>query len=431
MEIVCLAPIGENDFRHLGSKRERMMESIWKGKAGDRCHRFSADPLLLGLALLLCAFPCVAQGSASPSSARQTAILLEQKGEDAGAASAWRAWLETHPSSAEAYAHLGVLAARQQDYKEAIADDRKALALHFAGSGLRLNLGLALFKDGQMLQAAQEFLPLYRASSATSPQRQRLAILLGMSYYGAGEYAKAAPFLQEAADRDRQNLTLRLALAHSYLWSKQDQKVLAVYREILALNPNSAEADMLAGEALDQLKDWTGAVEQFRAAIQADPTLPDVHFGLGYLFWSKHHYPEAIPEFEAELKLDPNDAEDLTYLGDCHVMLNQREVARPLLEKAIQLNPKNELAHLDLGAIDASAGQTEDALREFKLAESLAPNDVNVHWRLGRLYRASGQTAEAKAEFDKAKNITQAADAALVEKLYPREQKPATVPAAK
>ncbi|MGC9198879.1 MAG: tetratricopeptide repeat protein [Acidobacteriaceae bacterium] len=385
--------------------------------------------MLFGLALLLCAFPCAAQESAAPPTSRQRALLFEERGDDAGAESAWRDWLKAHPSSAEAYANLGVIAARQQHYTQAIADDRKALALHFPGSGLRLNLGLALFKDGQMQQAAQEFLPLIRVAAANSPERQRLAILLGMSYYGAGEYAKAAPFLQEAADRDPSNLPLRLALAHSYLWTRQDQKVLAVYREILVLNPNSAEADMLAGEALDQMKDWTGAVDQFRAAIQADPTLPDVHFGLGYLYWSKHRYPEAIPEFTAELKLDPNDAEDLSYLGDCHVKLSQFATARPILEKAIHIDPKDELAHLDLGAIDASTGQSKDALHELKLAESLAPNDVNVHWRLGRLYRAMGQTAEAKVEFDKTKNIVQAADTALVEKLSPREQK--SVPAVK
>ncbi len=406
-----------------------MIESVCNWKAACLRHDFPTGVLALCLALGLSIAARAAQSSAAPANPRQTALLLEQKGDDAGAESSWRSWLRAHPSSAEAYAHLGVLAARQQQYKDAIADDRKALALRFTGSGLRLNLGLALFKDGQMQEAAEEFLPLWKTTPAASPDHQRLTILLGMSYYGAGEYAKAAPCLEEAAGHDPKNLPLLLALAHSYLWSKQDQKVLDVYREILTLDANSAEADMLAGEALDELKDWNGAIEQFRAAIQANPSLPDVHFGLGYLFWSKHHYPEAIPEFEAERKLDPDDAEDLAYLGDCHFMLSQPEQARPLLEKASKIDPKIELAHLDLGAIEAGAGQTAEALREFKLAESLAPNDVNVHWRLGRLYRAAGQTAEAKAEFDIAKNITQAADAALVEKLYPRERKPAPAPA--
>jgi Flp pilus assembly protein TadD len=46
---------------------------------------------------------------------------------------------------------------------------------------------------------------------------------------------------------------------------------MAVYKEILALNADSAEADMLAGEALDEKGDDAGAIEQFRAAAKADP----------------------------------------------------------------------------------------------------------------------------------------------------------------
>jgi len=49
------------------------------------------------------------------------------------------------------------------------------------------------------------------------------------------------------------------------------------------LNAESAEADMLAGEAEDELLNPVGAIEQFRAAVKADPKEPDVHFGLGYL----------------------------------------------------------------------------------------------------------------------------------------------------
>ena len=57
---------------------------------------------------------------------------------------------------------------------------------------------------------------------------------------------------------------MRLTLAHSCLWSKQYDCVMEVYKEILALNAESAEADMLAGEALDEKGDDAGAIEQFR-----------------------------------------------------------------------------------------------------------------------------------------------------------------------
>ena len=54
---------------------------------------------------------------------------------------------------------------------------------------------------------------------------------------------------------------------------------------------------MLAGEALDELKDAAGAIQQFRAAVKADPREPEVHFGLGYLLWTQRHTPTHPPSF--------------------------------------------------------------------------------------------------------------------------------------
>jgi tetratricopeptide (TPR) repeat protein len=122
-----------------------------------------------------------------------------------------------------------------------------------------------------------------------------------MAHYGLAEYADAVPYLREAAAHDAQSLPLLLALAHSCLWSKQNQCVLDVYKEILALDPDSAAADMLAGEALDEMKDNEGSTKMFRAAVKANPKTPNAHFGLGYLLWTQRQYQEAVSEFQAEL----------------------------------------------------------------------------------------------------------------------------------
>jgi len=238
-----------------------------------------------------------------------------------------------------------------------------------------------------------------------------------MSHYGLKEYAAAVPFLKQATATDPQNLPFRLLLAHSCLWSKQYQCVLDVYREILALNAESAEADMLAGEALDEMQDHAGAIEQFRAAVKANPKEPNVHFGLGYLLWTQNQFEEAAKEFQAEADNVPNNAQALAYLADANLKLNRPETALPLLEKAIRISPRMAMPHLDLGILHADAGRTEEALRELQLATRLAPNDVKAHYRLARLLQTMGRTAEAKVEFDKTKTLTKAADDSLLMQL--------------
>ena len=386
---------------------------------------------LLGVVLAL-GMPAAGPGQtaqvADPQ--RQAALALEQQGKNAEAEAAWRAYSKDHASSPEAYAHLGLLESRQGHYKEAAPLYRKALNLGPDVPGLRLNLGLALFKSGDLKEAIQEFSIVLKAQ----PDNQQLNTLIGMAHYGLAEYGDAVPFLREAAAHDAQNLPLRLALAHSCLWSKQNQCVLDVYKEILALDPDSAAADMLAGEALDEMKDNEGSTRMFRAAVKANPKEPNAHFGLGYLLWTQKQYKEAASEFQAELVNDRNHLQAMLYLADSEIQMNQFEDARPLLEKLEQQGFSIPLLHLDLGIVYIEASRNEDALRELTAAEKLTPDDVNVHWRLGRLYRAMGDKEKAKAEIDKAGTLTKAADDDLYKKIAnghprpPEAQEPATAP---
>ena len=369
----------------------------------------------------------------TPDAQREKALALEKQGKNTEAEAAWRVFLKAHPSSPEPYAHLGLLEARQEHYKEAVPLYRKAMEMGPGVPGLRLNLGLALFKEGDFKAAIQEFDPLLKSR----PGNQQLTTLIGLAHYGLAEYTEAIPYLKDAAAEDLQSLPLRLALAHSCLWTKQNQCVLDVYHEILALDSESAEADMVAGEALDNMKDNAGSTKMFRAAVKANPKEPNAHFGLGYLLWTQKQYKEAASEFQAELDNDADHVQARLYLADTYIQLNQIADAGPLLEKVVKLDPSIGLGHLDLGIVYSEAGRNEDALRELTQAAKLTPDDVDVHWRLGRLYRTLGMKDQAKAEFDKASTLNKAADQELYKKIEnanahpPPAHSPADAPADK
>jgi tetratricopeptide (TPR) repeat protein len=378
--------------------------------------------------LILCAVSA-ALGAQTPNQAnseKQQAFALEQQGQYDQAQAAWHAVLKAHPADAEAFAHLGLIASRQERYQDAATCYRKALEINPGIPGLRLNLGLALFKGGEMKQAAPVFAELLKSAAPGTTDAQRYALLLAMSYYGAQEYAQAVPLFKQAVASDPQNLALRITLAHSCLWSKQYQCVLDTYHEILALNAASAEADMLAGEAFDGLHNRGGAIEQFRAAVKANPSEPNVHFGLGYLLWTQKQLEEAASEFQAELANDPKHTQAMLYLGDTYLQLNQPDKARPLLEQAAHADPSQWRAHLDLGILAADAGQNDEALRQMLWAAKQQPNEVNIHMRLGRLYKAMGKSAEARSEFAKANTLTETTDEDLVRKM--QSKPPAAAP---
>ena len=139
-----------------------------------------------------------------------------------------------------------------------------------------------------------------------------------------------------------------------------------------------------------------------------------MHFGLGYLLWTKGQHPEAAKEFQAEIDNEPRHLQAMLYLADSEMQLNRADDARPSLEKLVKISPDNAMAHLDLGIVYAEQGRKQNALAEFQTAIKIAPNNVNARWRLGRLYRSMGMPLQAKAEFDKASSLNKAEDERLL-----------------
>lgn len=75
------------------------------------CRRDWGRFVFVAVGLFPLAGTAFAQAAASSGNSRQAAISREQQGGYDGAESAWRTYLFAHPSSAEAYAHLGMLEA--------------------------------------------------------------------------------------------------------------------------------------------------------------------------------------------------------------------------------------------------------------------------------------------------------------------------------
>ncbi len=378
-------------------------------------------PSLVRTALLIAGLATAMPAPLGAQAATRTdALALEQSGHPAEAQQLWQKLAEQNARDPEALAHLGLLEARQQHFEAAIGFYRKGLALDRRYPGLNMNLGLACFKAGQFPGAIEAFQAELRLHQDNPATRDRLTILLGMSHYGMADYLVAIPYLERAAQREAGNLPLRLALAHSCLWSKQFPCVLDTAREILSIDPNSAEADMLTGEALDEQGESVSAIEQFRAAAKADPAVPNVHFGLGYLLWKQNQFSSAIEQFREELKNDPSHVQARIYLADALVATGAMQQAEPELLQAVAAAPMSAMVQRDLGALYAAQDDPSRALEHFQQAIVLDPKDVASHLRLAKLYRATGDRERSREQSEIASRITKTADSAsdaLMQKL--------------
>jgi len=362
------------------------------------------------LALAIVALILWPIGAGAQASSPAEALALEQQGKLAEATQAWQAVTRRNPRDAAAFASLGVVLSRQQKYAEAAAAYKKALALNSKLLGVQLNLGLAEFKQGHFDAAISPLTAALAATPAADSGQLQARTLLGLSYYGAKRFAEAAQYLKPAAESDPANAELHQVLAQSCLWARQYSCALDEFKQILQKDPDSAPAHVLSGEALDGLGKTPEAIAEFQAAANAAPREPNVHFGLGYLYWKSHQYDDATREFQAELALDPDQAQALAYLGDIAMKTDKPEVALPFLRKSIQLKSDIRIASIDLGVILAQQKQYPDAVAALQHAVALDPAEPDAHYRLARVYQEMGKTAESQKEFAKVRELKEKAD---------------------
>lgn len=303
-------------------------------------------------------------------------------------------------------ANNGLAEAHKENYKAAIQDYKRAVALDPDLPGLYLNLGLAWFKLGNFTEAAKAF----EQANRKTPSEQG-STLLAMSEFGLGRYREASARLASLAAANPDNTELGYWLAKCYLWSGQYKAATDLVHSIIERHPDSAAVHMLLGEAYDADDRTPEAIAEYQAAVQADPNEPTAHFGLGYLFWKVKHYDDAEAQFREQLRKVPDDPKALAFLADVLLRNGRADEAEADLKRAIAGDKHLVIAHVDLGTIYADKKNAAAAIEQLREAVTEDPKRYDAHYKLARLYRELGRTQQADAEF------------AIVAKLH-EEQKP-------
>jgi tetratricopeptide (TPR) repeat protein len=351
-------------------------------------------------------------------------LELMESGKFHDAELSWRRLEAKYPRNASIHSGLAVALAQQDKFMEASAEYRKSLALEPHQPDVVFNLGVAEFKQGHFSAAIPEF----ESYEKSRPDDTRSALLLGMSRYGLREYAKAAPYLQKAVQSDPSNLELRTVRAQNCLWAHLYDCAMEEFKSILAANPDAVQAHMLLAEALDGMDKTPDAITELEEAERLSPNEPILHFELGYLYYKQRNYEKAKLELESEIKNDPGYAQAYLYLGDIALHSNEETVAEPLLKKAVDLQNESRLAYFDLGSIYADQGRNQEAISALQHAIALDPDQPDAHYRLARLYSTLGEKNKAAQEFAKTKQLHDAKDESLIQKVSGEGPPPSEVP---
>jgi tetratricopeptide (TPR) repeat protein len=167
----------------------------------------------------------------------------------------------------------------------------------------------------------------------------------------------------------------------------------------------------------------TKAIEEYRLAIDADPTSEYLTSGLAELYAKTGRIRDAVLEAQDILKKDPNNLEAhkllgriyLRSLGDVQSGGGSDSVLKLAIEQyqeIIKLEPDSVDDHLLLGRLYRLNNDLRKAESEFKIAVKLQPDSEEAVTTLAYLYNEEGDSARA------AETLSSVPDAARSAKLY-------------
>lgn len=382
---------------------------------------------VLALSLSLGAQPSLQQDKRSAIALHyKQAEQALSKGQSQIAAEEFTAILRIDPNSSQAYANLGVIAFKANDYAKAQSLFEKALSHNPALWDAKALLGLCEVRQGLTAPGTAQLEEAFPHVKNTEVKLDA-GVAIVAAHQAAGTLREALLIVRELEALLPNNPDVLYTAYRVYAELASDQ-----VSRLAKVAPNSARVYQIYGEASMTQDDFARAVSQFRKAIELDPDLPGIHYQLGMALLTNSQEKTANGEtqaaFEEELRKNPSDARSEYELGELSRLNNQPDKAEQHYGHALTLQPGLADAHVGLGTVLAQQGKPADSQQHFVAAIQLDPDNELAHYLLSRAYRRAGRIGEANRELSTFQHLHERNEARTHSSTAPPASTPSTAP---
>ncbi len=253
------------------------------------------------------------------------------------------------------------------DFPKAIALYKKAIPMLSPGPELALlyyNLGLAQRSAGEDLAAKSSFeLALKYNPNDTDSEKALLAM-----------QGKALQAKRTAIDEG-------IALQNA----GQNEKAIAVYKKLLASDPNDARIHFNLGTAYQASSNYDEALKSYKKASELSPSTPE--------------YASASEALASAMKsgvFQASQADDMLREAIELQRAGQFKLAIQRYREALKLNPDSAQGHFNLATAYQAQKRYEEAVIEYQNAYRLDPREyAESNFFIASVYEESGRVGDA------------------------------------
>jgi len=157
------------------------------------------------------------------------------------------------------------------------------------------------------------------------------------------------------------------------------------------------------GLELFKAEDFSGAVEQFKKAVEREPDFFEAYQNLAASYFQAELYSQAIEAAEKALEIKPDSAPTLKLISVAYSLLGDEKTALKYHNKLKAL-PDAEFSPeeiYNIGVTSANEGQDKQAAEYFKKATEMKPDFALAYYQLGLTYFRLKNMEKAKAALEK------------------------------
>jgi len=142
----------------------------------------------------------------------------------------------------------------------------------------------------------------------------------------------------------------------------------------------------------------------FKAKVEAEPKIAESRVNLGYTYYLKGEYKQALQHLKIATQIDPKYADAFYNIGLVYREQKSYDEALESFSKAAKLAPRDYKHFLQMGVIYNAQGKHKDAITALNRANEEKPGSADVIYQIGVAAEKTGDKDGARELYTTAVN---------------------------
>lgn len=139
----------------------------------------------------------------------------------------------------------------------------------------------------------------------------------------------------------------------------------------------------------------------YKEILTKAPSVPEVHYNLGYIYSQRKDWATAEAEFLKALELRPDYSDAVIALARAYQDSGNEAKAKETIDKAVAAAPNDGKLLYNLAIFHVNAGKQQEAMEALLKAEAADPSNPEIQYHLGTILVGQNKVTEAVERLEK------------------------------